>query len=289
MNPEQPDNKQLTLFELESLSHKDDNSHSSSHKGGKAMQYRKNEVYLVSCVEIRVNPIHPRVTVNEDSLTMLAASIYKKGLLQPLVCTVNNAGELQLACGYRRLVAAKMAGLEKVPVIIVDGRQTELSLIENMHREDLTVVEEAEGVNDLKHECGYKLKQLQMLLGKGISTISEILAVAKLPEVIRNDCRGNRDIPRDVLVIINRAESDEKKIELYEEYKAGLLSRDELKKQSGRSNSNSKKTFAFITKCLSELAKFDIDHMSPSIRKKVKKKLEKLYVEVEKTLALISS
>lgn len=284
MKYEQPDNMQLTLFELESLSHKDDNTHSSSHKGGKVMQYRKNEVYLVSCAEIRVNPMHPRVTVNEDSQTMLAASIQCEGLLQPLVCTVNDEGELQLACGYRRLDAAKKAGLEKVLVIVVDGRLTELSLIENMQREDLTVVEEAEGVYGLKRECGYKLKQLKTLLGKGISTISEILAVAKLPDVIRNDCRGNRNIPRDVLVRISRAESDEKKIELYEEYKAGQLSRDDLKKQSGRSNSGTREVYSFLVSFSDKLARFKPDKIGPSDRDMVVKELERTYVEIEKLL-----
>jgi ParB family transcriptional regulator, chromosome partitioning protein len=289
MKPEQPDIMQITLFEQESLSHKDDNSHSSSHKGGKAMQYRKNEVYLVSCAEIRENPMHPRVTVNKDSLTMLAASIKKKGLLQPLVCTVNNAGELQLACGYRRLVAAKMAGLEKVLVIVVDGRQTELSLIENMHREDLTVVEEAEGVNDLKHECGYKLEQLKMLLGKGISTISEILAVAKLPEVIRNDCRSNRDIPRDVLVLISRVESDEEKIRLYEEVKAERLTRDDLKRQSSHSNTGTREIYSFIISFSVKLSRLKVDKIALSDRALVIKELEQTYIEIEKQLGELNS
>jgi ParB family transcriptional regulator, chromosome partitioning protein len=234
------------------------------------------------------NQQHARRYFSDAFLLKLTDSIRDIGLLQPLVCTLADNGELQLAAGYLRVKAAILAGLEKVPVLVVAGRPNEISLIENMLREGLTAVEEAEAVYALKKEFGYNLENLSALLGKGKSTLSEILSVAKLPKVIRDDCRCNAEIPRDVLVIINRAESDEKKIELYEEYKTGLLSSDDLKKQSGRSNSGTREVFAFIVSFLDKLARFNPDKIGPSDIDRFVKELERAYVELEKLLGVLN-
>ena len=252
------------------------------------MTYQPGRLYQVVCTQVLENQQHARIHFSDDSLLKLADSIRNKGLLQPLVCTLAANGELQLAAGYRRFKAAIMAGLEKVPVLVVAGRPNEICLIENMLREGLTAVEEAEAVYALKKEFGYNLENLSALLGKGISTLSEILSVAKLPKEIRDDCRCNAEIPRDVLVIINRAESDEKKIELYEEYKAGQLSRDDLKKQSGRSNSGTREVYAFLVSFSDKLARFNPDKIGPSDRDRFVKELERTYVELEKLLGVLN-
>lgn len=256
----------------------------SSHAPAHQQRFQTGKLYHVKCSNILENPQHVRKFISEDALQKLSDSIRYKGLLQPLVCTLTANGELQLAAGHLRFKAAIMAGLEKVPVVVVAGRPNEISLIENMLREGLTAVEEAEAVYAHKKEFCYNLENLSALLGKGKSTLSEILSVAKLPKKIRDDCRCNAEIPRDVLVIINRAKSDEKKIELYEAYKIGLLTRDDLKKLSRRSNSGTKEVFEFIVSFSDKLAQIQPDKIGPNDRDRFVKELKRTKMEIEKLL-----
>jgi ParB/RepB/Spo0J family partition protein len=282
---------QPLLFDIDSLSPPDSLKKSdpeSSHAPMQQQRFQAGKLYHVKCSSILKNPQHVRKFISKDTLRELSESIKSKGLLQPLICTVTD-GKLQLACGYRRLAAAKMAGLEEVPVMVINGTPNELSLIENLHRDNLTVVEEAEGVYEFQQAFDYTQEKLSKLLCKAISTISEILAVAiRLPLVIRDDCRCNPDMPRDVLVKISRAESDEEKIWLYKKYKARLLTRDDLKKLSRRSNSGTREVFAFIVSFLEKLARFNPDKIGPSNIDRFVKELERAYVELEKLLGVLN-
>src|SRR5689334_20698625 len=118
--------------------------------------------------EIMPNPEQPRRHFDEQALDLLADSIRRHGLLQPLVVR-RIAGSYELIAGERRLRAAMRAGLERVPVLVRDARpedRLELALIENLQRENLTALDEAEAYRHLIDEYGLTQEELAERVGK---------------------------------------------------------------------------------------------------------------------------
>ena len=147
----------------------------------------------VPVAEITTNPHQPRKQFNEDSLQELAASIKEKGVLQPLlVCRIDNGYEL--IAGERRLRAAMKAGLDTVPVVIknVDERERqEIALIENIQREDLNAVEEAEAYQSLIEQFNYTQEEVAKKVGKSRSAVTNALRLLKLDAAIKHDLMQN--------------------------------------------------------------------------------------------------
>ena len=117
------------------------------------------DALLVAVEKIRRNPRQPRTTINTAELEELAASIREHGVIQPLIVSRGpGTEEYTLIAGERRLEASKLAGLERVPVLIRDAsdqQRLELALIENLQREDLSPLEEAEALCGLVERRGY--------------------------------------------------------------------------------------------------------------------------------------
>jgi len=136
---------------------------------------------------IALNPHQPREAFDEKRLEELAASIREHGIIQPLVVRqVGNAFEL--IAGERRLRAARLAGLSKVPVVVRDVGPQEmavLALIENLQREDLNVIEEARGYRRLIEEYSLTQAEVGRLVGKGQSTIANKLRLLRLPAAVQ--------------------------------------------------------------------------------------------------------
>lgn len=243
--------------------------------------YKQGKLYDVSPDTIRTNPVQPRKHFDADRLDLLADSVGKHGLLQPLVCTVATDGHLQLAAGERRLRSSLKAGLTRVPVIVVSGDLAEISLVENMLREDLTAVEEGESVQILRVNKAYSLDDMARLLGRAVSTVSEMLAVATLPNVIRDDCRNNPQMPRDILVQISRANCDDDKIAAYEAYKAGTLTRKDLKSGGSRGLvKKSNKPHRLVAKFHKQFTSIDTTSITSKERITLQSELEKLQVSI---------
>ena len=139
---------------------------------------------------IKPNPWQPRKTFNEQSLQELSASIKEHGILQPLVVVPLVDGFYQLIIGERRLRAAKLAGLTLVPAVIHDyieeQKKLELALIENIQRHNLDPIEEATAYQQLIDQ--YKLTQEEVArkVGKGRTTITNMLRLLHLPLKIQN-------------------------------------------------------------------------------------------------------
>lgn len=144
--------------------------------------------------EIGPNPNQPRKAFDINGLEELSVSIRQSGMLQPLV--VRRAGlGYQLIVGERRLRAAKMAGLERVPAIVreaTDSEALELALVENLLREDLNPMEEAEAYQRLVAEFGWTQEELAGRVGKDRSSIANCLRLLRLPAVIQDDLRAGR-------------------------------------------------------------------------------------------------
>lgn len=143
----------------------------------------------VSIDDVEPNPWQPRRVFADDALAELAASIREQGILQPLV--VRPRGErYQLLAGERRFRAARLAGLERVPIEIrdVDDRGAlEVALVENLQREDLSPLEEAEGYARLGREFGLTQEAVAERVGKSRPAVTNALRLLQLPEEVRRE------------------------------------------------------------------------------------------------------
>lgn len=142
---------------------------------------------LVPIEAITPNPDQPRRVFEEEALASLADSVRRHGLLQPLVVRRVGPG-YELIAGERRLRAAERAGLERVPVVVRDTpaeQRFELALIENLQREDLTPLEEAEAYQRLIQEYGLTQEDVAVRVGKSRSTIANALRLLGLPEPVK--------------------------------------------------------------------------------------------------------
>lgn len=138
--------------------------------------------------EIAADPDQPRRHFDEVGLEELAASIKEHGILQPIVVTPKDGG-YQIVAGERRYRAATMAGLDKIPALVrtlSDQHKLELSLIENLQRRDLNVLETATAYLKLRDQFNLTLDQIgQRVGGKSVSAVSNTLRLLRLPESVR--------------------------------------------------------------------------------------------------------
>jgi len=136
---------------------------------------------------IKPNPGQPRKSFEDEPLAALAASITASGVVQPLLVRSLSDGSYELIAGERRWRAAKMAGVEKVPVVIRDSDETdrlEVALIENMVREDLNPVEEARACAELVEELGLSKEDLGRRIGRSRPQISNLIRLLDLPDEV---------------------------------------------------------------------------------------------------------
>lgn len=139
--------------------------------------------------EIIPNRDQPRKTFDEAALEELAESIKHHGVLQPLLVRPIPSGGYQLVAGERRWRACRMAGLNKVPVVIkelTDTETMEIAIVENLQREDLNPIEEAEGLQALIDKCGYTQEEVAASVGKSRPAIANSLRLLRLPQEVRD-------------------------------------------------------------------------------------------------------
>ena len=137
--------------------------------------------------EIWRSPFQPRRRIDDEGIEDLAASIRSQGLLQPVVVRHRAAGGFELIAGERRWRAAQRAGLERVPVVVrdVDDRGAlAMALIENVQREDLNPIEEAQGLERLRQEFELTQEQVAEAVGKSRPAVANLLRLLILPEAV---------------------------------------------------------------------------------------------------------
>ncbi|MBQ6387745.1 MAG: ParB/RepB/Spo0J family partition protein [Ruminococcus sp.] len=145
----------------------------------------ENTISEISIIKIRPNRAQPRKMFNEDELSALSRSIAENGILQPLTVRKISAAEYELIAGERRLRAAVIAGLRKVPCIVVRCSEKEsaiYALLENLQRADLGIFEEARGIARLIRRYGLTQEQAALRLGKSQSTVANKLRLLRLTE-----------------------------------------------------------------------------------------------------------
>ena len=180
--------------------------------------YEKGNLYQISIIDFKLDPTQPRKVVDPVALAELAASIAKFGILQPLLFREADQGYVYIVAGERRFKAAQKVGLLILPAICVTGDCAEIALIENLQRQDLTIVEEAEALQRLKEEKKYTDEQLAGVIGKARQTVTDILTLNRLPLEIRDKCRGDRLISRRTLIDISRKTQERAMMTAYNAY-----------------------------------------------------------------------
>ena len=142
----------------------------------------------VPVAEIARSPWQPRQNFDEEALRELAESIKANGVIQPLICRKNAEGRYELIAGERRLRASIEARLPKVPVILVDAedrRAAEMAIIENIQRQDLNVIEEAEGYRALADTFNLTQQDVADRVGKARASVANALRLLELPDEVK--------------------------------------------------------------------------------------------------------
>jgi ParB family chromosome partitioning protein len=160
----------------------------------------------IACV--RPNPLQPRQYFDPESLSELADSIRARGLLQPIIVRRGPDGEYTLVAGERRLRAAELAGVGLVPAILSDDDLLEVALEENVQREDLSPLEEAEALAALAQERGHSHAELAQVIHKSRPYVSNTLTLTRLPADVKQEYfRDGRGVSREILINIARQEN----------------------------------------------------------------------------------
>lgn len=161
---------------------------------GVGLLFQEEKEKYLECEITRIfpNKHQPRSHFNQQELDELAQSIKEKGVIQPLIVTLDSVNNrYELVAGERRLRASKLVGLTHVPVVVIDvddeNTLLELALIENIQRTDLNPIEEADAYRKLIEKFGYTQEETAKRVGKQRSTITNLLRLLKLPESIQKD------------------------------------------------------------------------------------------------------
>ncbi len=160
---------------------------SATHEGGR-------KYFLCPIEDLRPHSKQPRKTFNDEKMAELVASIKEKGVIQPLVVR-QVEDHYQIIAGERRWRASQKAGLREVPVVIQDVSEDwalEMALIENIQREDLNPIEEAEAYRNLMDGFDFSQEEVARRVGKDRSTVANVMRLLRLPDQVRDYVSGGR-------------------------------------------------------------------------------------------------
>lgn len=156
----------------------------------------KPELHRVLIGDLKSNQFQPRLNFNEDKLIELSKSIKLNGIIQPIVVRPdqNHNDKFEIIAGERRWLAAQRAGLHEVPIVVLeldDNESLEVSILENIQREDLNPIEEAKGYERLINEFKYPQEKIAEMMSKSRSHVSNTLRLLNLPADIINMLENN--------------------------------------------------------------------------------------------------
>jgi ParB family chromosome partitioning protein len=195
------------------------------------MNYEKGQLYQIPLTDLQADPNQPRKYMDPQALDDLAASITAHGVLTPILFRVvpppdgaapDAPPTNYIVAGERRFEAAKKAGLTEIPAILVEGNTGEIALVENVLRQDLTPVEEAEALDRLMKEESYTQEKLGVIIGKARSTVNEMLSLNRLPQEIRDKCRNDPQVSRKTLIAIARKKQTRGMLTAWKKYEEKL-------------------------------------------------------------------
>lgn len=208
-------------------------------------------IVQINVEEIKPNPFQPRTSFDEAQLNELMRSIQEKGVIQPI--TVNRSGNTyQLIAGERRWRACKMAGVETIPAVVysIESQQEliELSLIENIQRENLNAIEEAEGYRTLMDTCFLTQDAVAQKVGRERSTVANMLRLLRLPEEIQEYLRNEQLQMGHARALLAVKDDDQRLTLARQAAEEGLTVRQVEQAASGQRESRKKKPRAAADK-----------------------------------------
>lgn len=148
---------------------------------------KSNQKNTIAISDLERNKYQPRIIFDEEKLEELSLSIKENGIIQPIAVRPNkyDPGKFEIVAGERRWLAAQKAGLNEVPVIVLnidDQKSLEIAIVENVQRQDLNIIEEAKGYQRLSQEFGYDHDKISILMSKSRSHVSNTLRLLTLPD-----------------------------------------------------------------------------------------------------------
>jgi ParB family chromosome partitioning protein len=203
---------------------------------GRIDQKQRAFLTMVPLARVRPNELQPRKYFDDERLAELSQSIKERGLLQPIFVR-KDGDDFELLAGERRFRAAKLAGLHRVPALIRDKDDPlEVALIENLQREDLTPLEEAEALAGLIESHGYSHRAVADVLGKSRPYVSNALSLLRLPDRVKAEVHSaGRVVSRELLMGVARSETPEEAEALWSRLKLDLMSvRQDRAERSGK-------------------------------------------------------
>jgi ParB family chromosome partitioning protein len=228
----------------------------------------------IPIAHISTNPFQPRTKFDDDSLEELAESMKQVGIIQPITVRETNNGYYQLITGERRLRAAKIAGINRIPAYIRganDSDLLEMALVENIQREDLDAIEIAISFQRLIDECNLTQENLSQRVGKKRATVSNYIRLLKLPAEIQLGIREKKISMGHARAIIN-IEDPKEQLELYyrivrhdlsvrkvEELVRKLTEKKEKPEKSDSEKTSLPQTYEELKNHLSEFFKTSVD------------------------------
>lgn len=238
--------------------------------------------------KVAPNPDQPRKFFDEQSLQELADSIATKGLLQPILVRVGEGDTYVVVAGERRYRAHKLLERPTIPAIITAGDSDELALIENMQREDLKPIEEAEGIQRLIDKHGYLHEDAARIVGKARNTVTALLKILTLPEDILAECRATNIATKTFLIELAGVSEDTQR-EVWGSLKAGRTkTRDAVREARGVKEGKKAagafyaKTLRAVKSCTKTFQSFSDAELSPEEIETLRAAKSELDAEFEK-------
>ncbi len=180
---------------------------------------------------LEANPDQPRSSLGD--LEELTRSIAARGVLEPILVRPRDDGRYTIISGERRFRAALEAGLAEIPCIemeVTDSELLEVALVENLQRKDLTPFEEADGYRALRERFDYTHEKIAEAVGKSRVTVTEALAIGRLPEPVKEECRRADISSKSFLLELGRLPSEEMMLAAVREWsEGGQITRDSLR------------------------------------------------------------
>ena len=235
---------------------------------------------------IQPDPEQPRKFFDPETLQDLANSIKEKGVIQPIIIRRGAEGNrFILVAGERRWRASKIASKKEIPAILkTEQNALEISLIENLQRENLNPIDEAEALGRMCQEHNYTQQKLAQVLGKSQSTINEILILNRLPEEIKGQCRKTDIFPKRLLLEIAKQGTPDDpapKLALFKKVQENNLKSDAIreitrKKKEKTIRSQGEIMAGKVAGLSSSLEMLNLNHMDTESKGKFLLELQKL-------------
>lgn len=236
----------------------------------------------------------PRKFFDPEALQDLANSIKEKGVIQPIIIRRDEeANSFILVAGERRWRASKIAGLKEIPAILkTQDNALEISLIENLQRENLNPIDEAEALARMLKNHHYTQDKLSKVLGKARTTITEMLTLNRLPDEIKEKCRNNNLFSRRLLLEVAKQgdpADQAPKLNLFKKIQEGGYKSDAVremtrKKKEKTIRSQGEIMAGKVVGLSSSLEKLNLNHLDTESKGKFLLELQKLKILIDNIL-----